>query len=181
MTNVPDAWLLDWAKLFSRRIPAGFEPQGKVAGTMARVAGQAGGGSGWQGEFHDTAEFVDRIPPLKSPPEMRVFSVASTGNGFALAPVNVAPVDRPPLMLSASVNRQSYSLQLAGTASPQEVGTLVAVLPPLGDGLDHVLPGSGSAAVKVDVVCTRAWGGVQSCAAVRAQELVKKPQRRRRR
>jgi AsmA protein len=180
MTNVPDAWLLDWARLFSRRIPANFEPQGKVAGTMARVAGQAGGGS-WQGQFRDTAVFEDYTVPLKHPPELREFLVASSGEGFALMPVNVAPVGRPPLMLSGSIGKQSYSVRLAGTASPQEVGTLVAALPPLGDGLDHALPGSGSAAVKVDVVCTRAWGGVQSCAAVRAQELVKKPQRRRRR
>jgi len=173
MTNVPDAWLLDWARLFSRRVPAGFEPQGKVAGTVTRVPGQ-----GWQGEFRDTAEFVDRIPPLKSPPELREFLVASNGDGFALVPVNIAPVDRPALMLSGTAGRQGYAVQLVGTATPQEVGVLVSVLPPLGDGLDHVLPGSGSAAVKVDVVCTRAWGGVQSCSAVKAQEPVKKPRRR---
>ena len=34
MTNVPDAWLLDWARLFSQRIPAGEQPEGTVAGSM---------------------------------------------------------------------------------------------------------------------------------------------------
>ncbi len=34
MTNVPDAWLLDWARLFSQRIPAGEQPEGTVAGSV---------------------------------------------------------------------------------------------------------------------------------------------------
>ncbi len=183
MTSVPDAWLLDWGRLFSQRIPATFKPHGSVAGSVARMGPQSNAMAGWQGEFHDTVEVADQSGLAQKPLTMpRVFSVHPRDESFTLASVNVAPLDKAPLMLSGSVNRQTYSLQLTGTATPQELSALVARLPPLGDGLGHAFPGiswSSTAAMPVDVTCTRAWGGPQSCVAKRVPDVIRPRKRKR--
>ncbi|MDQ2926234.1 MAG: AsmA family protein, partial [Acidobacteriota bacterium] len=88
MTSVPDAWLLDWARLFSQRIPATFKPKGEVAGSVARVDVQRDFAAGWQGEFHDTVEVVDRNGTAeKARIAPRVFSVIPRDENLTLASV----------------------------------------------------------------------------------------------
>ncbi|MEO7028878.1 MAG: hypothetical protein ABI147_05700, partial [Acidobacteriaceae bacterium] len=85
-------------------------------------------------------------------------------------------------MLSGSVNRQMYSLGLTGTATPQELSALIAKLPPLGDGLGHALSGiswSSTAVMAVNVICTRAWGGPQSCVTMQPPKVVRPRKRKR--
>lgn len=183
MTSVPDAWLLDWVRLFSQRIPATFKPYGTVAGNVARVAAQSNSAVGWQGEFHDTVEVADRTVANDKPRTIpRVFSVLALDEGLALAPVNVAPPDKAPLNLSGTVDRRAYTLQLTGTATPQELSALVAKMPPLGDGLERALPGvawSSTAAIPVNFTCTRAWGHPQACLATRPAEALTPHKRQR--
>jgi AsmA protein len=175
-TNVPDAWLLDWARLLSQRIPATFEPKGKVAGSIDHAPD-----SGWQGEFHDTVELVDRTAPAAKPStETRVFSVA-VGNdpsetlAVHLAPVNIAPPGNPPLMLTGTATHQMYSLDLDGLTTSAQLHSLIALLPPLGDNLAPLLPATTKASdtIKVDLTCQRRWGAQPVCTTKHQPETAK--------
>jgi hypothetical protein len=172
MTNVPDAWVLDWARLFSQRIPETFQPRGTVSGSVYRDDDAP---SFWHGEFHDTVPLTDAIAQARKPvPDIRVFSITPSNEiggptSINLAPVNVAPTDKPPLMLSGFADRYRYAVDLDGTAAPEELNKLIAFLPPLGDGLAQVQPTTPdySQPIKVNVDCQRRWGMEPACYAKR--------------
>ena len=186
MSNVPDAWVVDWARLFSQRIPATFQPKGTVAGSIDRAADTP---AGWRGEFHDTVDLpITKSAPTEEPrTEPRIFSFtpgmdSSGAPAILFAPVNVAPAEKSPLLLAGILTRQMYSLDLDGTASRTELDNLIALLPPLGDGLAEILPATSKdpEPIRVDVICQRHWNTQPTCTATRPPEAAKPRGRHRR-
>jgi hypothetical protein len=203
--GVPEAWLLDWARLFSSRIPAKEAGAGDVSGSLVYVPG----GVGWQGEvrgdgghglpgFRGDAAGAD----VAKRPE---FVVTATPAGMVLEPVNLMAVGRTgalvdgkaaslvdgkaaslvdvkaaSLVLSGVVTKAGYSLRLAGAATKAQVQALEGTMPPLTDGLEKALPAAvDDRPMKVDVTCSRSWGGAQVCAETVVPVVVKKKGRRR--
>jgi hypothetical protein len=152
MTGVPNAWLLDWARLFSQRIPAGERPGGTVAGTVLFTSARKGAKADWQGALHGEIDGATVHP----------VAVTTRAEGFVLAPFSLTPT----LGMTGMATKTGYALTLSGTATEAQVVALRALAPPLGDGLPEALDGGAAAkAVKLDVTCERAWGAAQRCAA----------------
>ena len=189
MTNVPNAWLLDWARLFTQRIPAGERPGGTVAGSVLYVSAHGRRPASWQGEFH--GEIVGALPGKGTEGESLAHPVAvTTGEAarggeaeFVLTPIGLALGKAAGLTLSGTATRSGITLHLAGTATEAQVMALRALAPPLGDGVqrvlgtDGVVKGEAARAMKIDVTCSRAWGAGQTCVA--AAPVVAKRRRRR--
>lgn len=175
MTNVPNAWLLDWVRLFSQRIPAGERPGGTVAGSVLYSSERKGQPARWEGEFH--GEMAGLLPGSGTERVTRPVTVTTNAGeaGFVLAPLSLTPAGKGTgLTLSGTVTRAGYTLRLMGSATGAQVEALRGLVPPLGDGLDAVVKTDGEARVmKVDATCTRMWGAGQTCAAGEA------PKRRR--
>ncbi len=172
--GVPENWLLNWARLFSQRVPAGASGIGKVTGSVASVPGVGSATVAWQGQVHgDLAAAFPGFPPGAAgtpgqAPKPSQFTITSGPGGAVLAPVNLAGAgDTPPLWLSGEADRKGYRLNLQGTATAQQIHALRAMFPPLTDGLEPALLSPAEPrdkALKVDVACTRAWGAAQTCA-----------------
>jgi AsmA protein len=178
MTAVPNAWLLDWVRLYSQRIPAGQHPGGTVTGSVALAAAHKGEAAQWEGEFHGV--MVGVLPwtgtegeLLEHPFTLTASSALSTSNGeagFVLAPFSLTPPGKgSALTLSGVATRAGLTLRYAGTATDAQLQALREVAPPLADGLEDLVKTDGDAVgrvVKVDAACTRAWGAGQTCAVV---------------
>lgn len=197
MTEIPNAWLLDWARLFSQRIPAAERPGGAVSGSVALVAGRKGSTASWQGEIHGDmvsnaarkageSKAVDH-PILITSKGFGVSGKAGknrkvAGNGeagFVLAPLTLNSGKTEALTLSGEATASGYTLRLAGTATAAQVQALQSTLPPLGDGLQGVLAeGAATKLMKIDVTCTRAWGAGQTCVANAAKPAARRHRRR---
>lgn len=201
MTNISNAWLLDWARLFSQRIPPGERPGGWMAGSVRLDTPPKGAkgesGAAWQGEVH--GDVVGALPwkpvlPIasgqaNSPVQQKLLEhpislvSSSTNPGeFDLAPVSLTqPGKTPALLLTGSATMEGYTLRLVGAATISQVMALRDLLPPLGDGLQAGLPevagSSPSKLLKMDVTCTRAWGKAQRCAASAPEPAKKEPRR----
>jgi AsmA family len=170
------AWLMDFARVWSQRAPATEVPQGTASGSFLRV------GTGWQGEVHGTIQMQSLDYGPDGGVAKRDFSIASAEDGFALAPFNVTFADKTALMFSATANRAGMTLRVAGTGRPDQVTFLQWAMPALADGFTQAMPGlagSSVAPLKVDLTCTREWGGEQTCVSVRAAEAAKPRKRRR--
>jgi AsmA family len=182
MTNVPDAWLLDWVRLFSQRIPAGERPEGMVAGSMLLTSPGKKQPARWEGEFR--GEMVGLLPWMREAESgYLVHTVTLTSKtaeeGFVLTPLSLTPPGRSgALTLGGVATTSGLTLHFAGTASEAQIKALRALAPPLGDGLEEVLKPDGVVAtgngvakgeagrvMKVDATCTRAWGAGQTCVA----------------
>ena len=138
---------------------------------------------GWQGELHGTILARSLDSGLKADAVDRDFSIVSAGDGFTLAPFNVTFADKTPLLFSATAGTSGMTLRLAGSGTPHQVTFLQWAMPALADGFTQAMPGlagSSVAPLKVDLTCTREWGGEQTCVAVRAAEAAKPKLRRRR-
>ena len=184
MTNVPDAWLLDWVRLFSQRIPAGEHPEGTVSGSVLLTSAHKLQPARWEGEFR--GEIVGLLPWMREAESgylVHTVTLASKAGaeGFVLTPLSLTPPGRGSgLTLGGVVTKTGYTLHFAGTASEAQLEALRALAPPLGDGLDEVVRPEGAVdgvskgevakaeagrGLKVDATCTRAWGSGQTCAA----------------
>jgi hypothetical protein len=178
--GMAESWLMDWARLFSQRIPTEERGAGVVAGSLLLVPGRNGAEGSWNGEVH--GDIGDALPGLPGKPGAGLtrpgFSITSDEHGAVLEPVSLTPPGKGPgLMLSGMVTKRGYSLRLVGSATEEQVAGLRGLAPPLGDGLEEVLPkGAAGKVVKVDVGCSREWGAGQSCGAVAAE--VKRARRR---
>lgn len=157
--GVSEDWLLDWARLFSQKIPVGEKVGGSLKGSLTYLTAA----DGWQGLVEGT------LPPLPGAPGDEVKPVATMvtagPDGLVLQPVNLMGSGAP-LLLSGSANGRGYTLELAGLATEQDLRKLMGILPPVGEGAEKLMPEmfpDGTKAVRVDVVCSRAWGGVESC------------------
>jgi AsmA protein len=171
MTGVPDAWLLDWARLFSQRIPVGEHPSGTVAGSVLFASARKGEAARWDGEFH--GEIVGLLPWMGTEESVYLehpftLTTSTAEAGLVLAPVSLTPPGKGSgLVLSGVATRSGLTLHVAGTATEGQLEGLRALAPPLGDGLEEVVP-VVKGELRVDVTCTRVWGGGQTCAAVEA-------------
>jgi hypothetical protein len=174
-------WLMDFARLWSQRTPAVEVPKGTASGSFARVGTKDRTHAGWQGELRGTIRARSLDDASSSGVADRNFSIASSGDGFTLAPFNLTFADKAPLMFSATADPNNMTLHIAGTGTPHQIMFLAWAMPPLADGFTQAMPvlaGSSASPLKVDLTCTRAWGGEQTCVAMRAPEAVK-PKRRR--
>jgi AsmA protein len=178
MTNVPDAWLLDWVRLFSQRIPAGERPEGTVAGSVLLTGGRKKQPARWEGEFR--GEIVGLLPWMREAESgYLVHTVTLTSKageeGFVLAPLSLTPPGRGSgLTMGGVATKAGYTLHFAGTATEAQVQALRALAPPLGDGLAEVVRTDGvvgtardgaAREMKVDATCVRVWGAGQTCEA----------------
>jgi hypothetical protein len=190
VTHVPDNYLLEWVKLFSQRMQTVTAPDGAVSASGQWVPGADGQPGWWTGEAHGELGPASTANPILAAP-----SVAGTPQGFSLGALNVAPAGAAPLVFSGLANRTGYTFTLAGAASGEELRGLIAIAPPLGDGLDQALavPGSNRASaadvsatsatgigtanpsapapdpakvLPVNLTCGRPWGGPQTCSAL---------------
>ena len=184
MTEIPDAWILDWVRLFSQRIPESAHPGGTVAGSVAfapvrkgaraagkrgeQAAGKRGEQARWQGEIH--GDVVGAMPwkPVESTFVEHPIDITGSEAGLVLAPFSLTPPGRvPALTLAGTATLAGYTFHVVGTATRGQVLALRAALPPLGDGLQQGLPELASTAagrpMKIDVTCTRLWGAAQTC------------------
>jgi len=176
------AWLMDFARLWSQRIPTTEEPKGTASGSFVRVSAPDGT-PGWQGELNGTIAMRSLDDGPDGGHGDQHFTVVSDGNGLTLAPFNLTFADKTALLLSGHADTNGLALRLTGGGTRHQAMFLERMMPPLGDGLERALPksaASDSAAMKVDLTCTRSWGGEQTCVSVREPEVVKKPGRRRR-
>ena len=169
MTNVPNAWLLDWARLFSQRIPAGEHPEGAVAGSVLLASARKGKTAGWEGDVRGELQGEMPWAPQDRLFVLHPFTVTmNTGEaGLVLAPFSFTPPGKvPALTVSGVATKSGYTLHLTGTATEAQVQALRRMAPPLGDHLDDAVKMDGAARVmKVDATCTRMWGGGQTCVA----------------
>jgi hypothetical protein len=189
MTQVPDAWLLDWARLFSQRIPATLSPQGSVSGSLVRAAAQKPTASrwrsGWEGDLHGTLHLrspetpADRQSAGSPQGADRPFTIRSTGDGFALTPFTFDLPGKSLVALSGTINAEKLTLRLSGTATTQELAAFFAAMPPLADGAEQAIPAAvkdAAGPLPIDLTCTRAWGTPQTCVFVGAvPDTEKKP------
>ena len=182
--GVPEAWLMNWARLFSRRIPAGENGVGTVSGTLAWMPENAPWS--WQGELEgDVGKTIPGLPEIATVDAKQPrFTVASGPAGAVLLPLNLMPAGKvAPLLLSGLANGTGYSFTLAGAATPEQVRALAGDAPPLGEGVDAALPGLKDAAadkaMSLNLTCTRSWGAAQSCTQTAAAVVKVKAKRRR--
>jgi hypothetical protein len=177
---VPLAWALDWTRMFSQRVPADMQPDGKIEGHIQRVAGPSA--TPWTGDLRATL-----LPPASAAsnahaggsPVPTIFSghmasVAAVPHGSAAISLQLQPTQLRPgpgslVTLAGTADASGYVLHLSGNASVTQVKMLAGLLPPLGDGLDSVLPGGKTASDGVHDVslsCSRPWGGAQRCVSI---------------
>jgi len=179
--GISEAWLMDWARLFSQRIPPAVAGNGVIRGTLLLAPSSAGLVGRWEGQIE--GDVGNLLQGVSSSPGQPTFSVTTVDDGAVLTPLNLMPADAPTtLMLSGSANLKGYTLRLDGTLTPPQMVKLRAEAPPLSDGMQEAVPAlfdtASTKPVKVDVVCSRSWKGPQTCA-VEGSELPKRPSRRR--
>ena len=158
--GVSEDWLLDWARLFSERLPAcGSCTAAQAQGSIVYLGGDAADGGRWQGRVEGTVPALDRTN-LDSG---RIgFVIAGAGDEFVLEPVDLVPAGKPPLTLSGTFDKNGYTLTLIGTATETQIHTLETAIPPFGAGLSKLLPDLFPAAArteKVNLLCSRKWVG----------------------
>jgi hypothetical protein len=179
---ISEAWLLDWTRLFSQRIPPAEQGAGTIRGTLALIPVSAGLSAKWEGEIEgDVGAILAPAPNTVS--KMPAFSIALVDGGAVLAPLNLMPEQAATaLTLSGSANRGGYTLRLNGTATPKQILALQSKAPPLSDGLMEVAPElfdpASTKPLKIDIACSRPWKGAQTCTPA-TPESPKRPSRRR--
>jgi AsmA protein len=175
--SLPVSWLMDWARLFSSRVPAELHTEGSVDAHFERD----GAKTGWQGSA------VVSLPALplangtaagsaQSRFTFQAVPEAADGLRLVLLPSRLATSAATAMTVSGAVwsdqeLRGGYSLTVEGEASAAQVWLVPRYLPPLGDGLDLLVNGMGNGAFGLQPVafqCIRSWGGAQACGAVSA-------------
>lgn len=203
LTHVPDNYVLEWAKLFSRRMQPIHAPEGAVSASGEWMPGADGQPGWWKGEAHGELPAASTADP-----RLAAATIAGTPQGFALGALNIANQDKPALTLSGLVTQNSSTFTLTGTVAPDELRSYIALAPPLGDNLDQVwtplappkpdaaqpaaekpavakkttdtAPAKDDSAkpVAINVTCGRPWGGPQTCAALASPAPKKKGKRK---
>jgi len=174
--GVSEEWLLDWARLFSEHIPACASCGTSMAqGSLIYLGGADANGGRWQGRVEGPLGFV--VSPADADAAANTgrpqFAIAGAGDVFVLEPVNLTPPGKtPPLNLSGTFDKNGYTLNLEGTATEAQLRTLETTLPPLGQGLEKLLPdifGDATKAAKVSLLCSRKWGAEEICTTMPAE------------
>lgn len=198
--STPQAWVLEWARLFTQRLPAQEHGAGDVSGSLVYTPTPATDDFDWNGTITgDLGELVKAAdkeepgagrgaagPHPSAEPEKPQFTLTVANAGVMLAPLNLMPAGHAPLTLAATITRQSYTLSLNGSATVAQLQALGHEAPPLADGLSAAMPqlkeASDDKELSVNVSCTRAWNAEQTCSAAAPAALkpaVKRTRRRR--
>jgi AsmA protein len=178
---LPVGWLMDWARLFSIRVPAESHTEGSVDAHFERD----GAGMGWTGSAVVTLPslpLANGAPPATAMSSFTFEATPEVGDGLRLAllPAKLETGAQTQITVSGSVwsDRElhgGYSLSVEGQATATQIGTAVKYLPPLGEGLGPVISADTDALQRLAFRCERPWGGTQSCSVVK--EPVKKQRR----
>lgn len=180
MTNVANSYVMDWARLFSQRVPATLTMHGTTSGSVVYVPASESA-AGWQGEFHMELHAAEGDATVVAHAPQTLSFVANQVQ-IALQPLTVSAAKAAPLVLAGEATMQGYSLRLAGTTTVAQLASLRGILPPFGDGLNAAVPeladakASQEKPLKVNVTCARVWGGTQTCSEA---AVVAAPRRRR--
>lgn len=179
--GVSEDWLLDWARLFSEHLPPCAScGTSTVQGSVVYLGGPDGGR--WQGRVEGTMPSAfDRTNPDSG---RLGFIIAGAGDEFLIEPVDLVPAGKPPLTLSGALDKNGYTLALIGTATEAQTRSLETAMPPLGEGLDKLLPDLFRDATKparVNILCSRKWAGnsdfKETCTTIPTELPPAKPRR----
>jgi AsmA protein len=181
---LPVSWLMEWARLFSSRVPAELQTEGSVDAHFERD----GAKTGWQGSAVVTLPSLpvaDGKAAAEATSKFTFEAVPEAADGLRLVllPTRIETSAATVMTVSGAVwsdqeLKGGYSLSVEGEASAAQVWVAPRYLPPLGDGLDVVANSIQSGPYGLQTIkfrCERAWGGTQKCAAV--SEPVKKRKR----
>jgi hypothetical protein len=182
--GVSEDWLLDWARLFSQKIPACASCGASMAqGSIVYLGDAAAEDGRWQGRIEGLLGFL-AIPAeagIAANTGLPQFVVAGAGDVFVVEPVNLVPPGKtPPLTLSGSFDKNGYLLTLMGTATEGQMRSLETAMPPLGEGLDKFLPDifrDATKSAKINLLCSRKWGAdsTETCTTVPQEITPAKP------
>jgi AsmA protein len=185
---LPLPTVLDWARLFSQRIPLDLNPQGSVDGKLdwsGEPSSPRTQTVGWSGGL--TATLAQAAPAHEShgpapTPLLFTFMVPSAPNPeltLQLQPVvlHLASAGETPaqLTLQGSASRGAYTLHLTGSATPAQVVDLSNVFPPFSDGVAPAMPPHDTVPTGIDLTCSRMWSALQTC----TEALAKAPRKAR--
>jgi AsmA protein len=176
---LPLVTVLNWARLFSLRIPPDLNPQGSVDGELdwsGAPSPQGEPNPGWSGAVTATltqpavAREGRAAAPMPSAPLLFTFVVPKAPNPeltLQLQPVALHPVSSgatpAQLTLQGIASRSGYTLHLSGTATPAQAIDLSSDFPPVSDGVAQALPSLTTATTAVDLTCSRMWPAQQTC------------------
>jgi len=176
--QVPFNWALDWARLFTIRIPANLNPTGLIEGQLTRPAGPT---ATWTGDLQATLQSLttgDHQLDLSTKPVVFDWQPAASPTYFTLQlqplPIHLSPASQ--LTLTGSIDPLSYTFQLTGSAKPSQIAALGNnAMPPLGDELVSLLKnGAADDPLTVSLQCIRPFATQQTCTALHP-ELPAKP------
>jgi hypothetical protein len=169
--------VLDWARLFSQRIPADLNPQGSVDGKLnwsGKPSSPQAHAVGWSGDLTATLAQAapaheSHGPPPTPTPLLFTFTVPNAPNPeltLQLQPVvlHLASAGETPAQLTVQgqASRGAYTLHLTGSATPAQVVDLSNILAPFSDGVSQAMPHI-SAPTSIDLTCSRTWPALQTC------------------
>ena len=181
---LPLATVLNWARLFSLRIPQDMNPQGSVDGELDWSGAPSAGSKqspGWSGGL--TATLQSSAPAHEgragaSPsPTSQIFTFVVPDAPNPQLTLQLLPATLPPaatgetparLTLQGAASRGSYTLHLNGTATPAQIADLANDFPPVSDGVTQSLPALTNVATGIDLTCSRTWPAPQTCVDVAA-------------
>jgi AsmA protein len=194
--GLPAATLLDWLHIASSRVPADLIADGTLTGTLSYHP-ESATPTPWQGVMKITnASLINphagatslvagdvtlqSVPlPTAAPHHRQLKPAAALPTGFLLAPTSLALGGKDPAILEGQIDTSGYTLHLSGMASIARLHALAAALPPLGDGLDEVLPTNRAAGpFRIDLTATHRWGAAQTWTDNTAQPFKPRPRHR---
>ncbi len=163
------AWLMDFARVWSLRIPAGETASGTVRGSLARTDGR------WTGDLSGTIQAASLDHGPDGGRADREFTLTSDGSALTLSPFNLTFADKTALMLSGQATAQAANLRISGVGTAHQVEFLARTIPSLGEDVVKALPAGGAVSpVKLDIACTKPWASSESCAAVAEPKVVRR-------
>lgn len=189
--RLPAATLLSWSRAFSSRVAPGATADGDLSFSLAHDAGTAPEAWTGDAALDDLvlrspgtaptafgsialSMSAPILPQVLAPRVLRTSAAHESTEPADRVPienigtrVHLAPVPLPlggplPALLEGHADEEGYALHLSGSVVPDRLAQLIAILPPIGDGLpDAILQQTAATPVHVDLTASRAWGGPQ--------------------
>lgn len=174
-SKMPVAFLLDWLRVASFRMPPTLSATGLLTGSISRGGDS---GTGWKGqasipELRLSGATFGTIPlviedlslhSVEQPADNRHSHPPKQSSGavFALSPLALSLGGKDPAVLDGFVDSTGYTVHLRGMILPNRLWGLGAAVPQFGDGLANVIESNRpSGPVHVDLTAHRDWGGEQ--------------------
>ncbi len=175
-SKMPVAFLLDWLRVASFRMPPTLSATGLLTGSISRGGDS---GTGWKGqasipELRLSGAMFGAVPlvveglslhSVEHPADSNRHSRTSKqvpGVAFALSPLPLSLGGVEPADLDGFVDSTGYTVHLRGMILPSRLQALGAAFPQFGDGLANALGSNRlSGPAHVDLTAHRGWGGEQ--------------------